>query len=146
MADDITKNTIRTIRRNSSDSEPLIYTDLNVRLDVVDTNDINIANAKAVLQAVSRLLMTQEGEIPYYRNYGLNLKRYIQRPLTQATANEIYDYVRKKIETYEQRVTVIGAQTDADFMGGYIYMTFTLQVNSTGEINQTDTLGVKVLV
>lgn len=124
----------------------LIYTDLNVRLAVVGTDAINIANAKAILQSVSRLLMTQEGEIPYYRNYGLNLRQFVQKPLTQATANEIYDYVRGKIEKYEQRVNVIGANTEADFNNGIIYMQYTLQVKSTGEIIQTDMQGIKVLV
>lgn len=129
-----------------ADQSSLIYTDLNVRLPVVNSTDINIANAKAILQGVTRLLKTQEGEIPYYRNYGLNLKRFIQKPLTEATANEIYDYVRKKIETYEQRVNILNAQTEADFNNGIIYMAFTLQVKSTGEIIQTDMFGVKVLV
>lgn len=129
-----------------ADESSLIYTDLNVRLAVVGTDAINIANAKAILQSVSRLFMTQEGEIPYYRNYGLNLKKFIQKPLTKATANEIYDYVRNKIETYEQRVNIIGANTEADFGNGYIYMQFTLQVKSTGEIIQTDALGIQVLV
>ena len=75
-----------------------------------------------------------------------HLRKFIQRPLTRATANEIYDYVRGKIETYEQRVNIIGANTEADFDNGIIYMQFTLQVKSTGEIIQTDALGVQVLV
>ena len=119
-----------------------IYVDLNVRLPVVNTDAINITNSKAVLQSITRLFATQEGEIPYYRSYGLNLKQFLQRPLTQVTAQEIYNYVRRKIEMYEKRVDVVGANTNADFNNSVIYMSFTLRVKTTGEIIVTDILDV----
>ena len=129
-----------------TEDNQLIYTDLNVRLPIVNSDSITIANSKAIVQSISRLLKTREGEIPYYRNYGLNLKQFVQKPLTRVTAQAIYDHVRNKIIEYEQRVNIIGAQTEADYDRGIITMVFTLQIKATGEVIQTDVLRVPVAV
>ena len=55
-------------------------------------------DTKVVVQSIWRLLTTEEGEIPYFRDYGLSLKKYMQYPLSKATADEIYQYVKGKIE------------------------------------------------
>ena len=56
-----------------------IYLDLNVRLDNVDNTDtMTIPDSKAVKQSLWRLLNTKEGEIPYYRSYGLDLEQFCQ--------------------------------------------------------------------
>lgn len=90
-------------------------------------------DTKVVVQSIWRLLTTEEGEIPYFRDYGLSLKKYMQYPLSKATADEIYQYVKGKIETYEQRATIINTFLDVDFNNGYVLMRFTIRVNSTGE-------------
>lgn len=84
-----------------------INSDLNVRLTEVNTQDTTvIVDKEAIMQSIYRLFNTEEGEIPYYRGYGLNLKQFVQKPLGQALAREINEYISGKIKLYEQRVDI----------------------------------------
>lgn len=124
---------ISKINRSVSNSSS-IFLDINVRDPFVsDSKEFLLEDTKVVVQSIWRLLTTEEGEIPYFRDYGLSLKKYMQYPLSKATADEIYQYVKGKIETYEQRATIINTFLDVDFNNGYVLMRFTIRVNSTGE-------------
>lgn len=126
-------------------SNTTIFSDLNVRLSQVDSTDtMVITDAKAVVQSVWRLFKTEEGEIPYYRGYGLNLKQFIQRPLTKITASDVFDHVKQKIINYEQRVEVLQGDADADRDNGVILLVFTLRVKATGAVVQLEPLKVPI--
>ena len=61
-----------------------INSDLNVRLSQVNDKDVAIiVDKEAILQSIYRLLNTEEGEIPFYRSYGINLRQFLQKPLGQ---------------------------------------------------------------
>ena len=98
-----------------------IFSDLNVRDEFVsDSTSVLIYDTEDIIQSVWRLLNTEEGEIPNYRNYGINVKQFLQYPLAYETIKDIYDYVKGKIETYETRVSVYRANADVDFDNGLI--------------------------
>ena len=114
---------------------PYVYTDLNVRMDTVDYRDITVIHdAKAIKQSLYRLLYTEVGEIPFYRNYGLDLKQFIQKPLTPETAQGIYRYVEDRIAAFEPRAEIIKAVTDVDWYSSSVIMEYTFRVKTTGEI------------
>ena len=122
-----------------------IFSDLNVRDEfVTDSRAVVIYDTTDIIQSVWRLLTTEEGEIPNFRNYGLDVKRYMQYPLTEDTVNEIYEYVRGKIETYETRVNVLRADVSINFEQGRISYNFLLELKSTGEIIKIPTWEVQV--
>lgn len=117
-----------------------ILLDLNVRDPFVsDSTDVMLKDTKVVIQGLWRLLTTEEGEIPNFRSYGLNVKQFSQYPLTRETANMIYEYVLEKIKTFETRVEVLTALLDADFEKGQILITLTVRVIPTGEVYQLPT-------
>lgn len=113
-----------------------IYLDLNVRLDNVDSSDtMTISDSKAVKQSLWRLLCTKEGEIPYYRGYGLDLEQFCQAPMTKATGQDIHDYIMSKVEKYESRVTLASSpQVEADMDRGTMSFTYHFYVKATGEL------------
>ena len=114
---------------------PYVYSDLNVRLNTVDSNDIMIIHdAKAIKQSLYRLLYTEVGEIPFYRNYGLDLKQFVQKPLTPETAQAIFNYVEDRIVAFEPRAEIVEAVTDVDWMNSSVIMEYTFRVKTTGEI------------
>ena len=113
---------------------PYIFTDLNVRDPFVSSsNDTLLYDTKVVVQSVWRLLTTQEGEIPNFRSYGLDIKQFLQYPLTESTIDMIYHYVKDRLEAYEGRADIISADVDVDLNNGIIKMAFILQVKSTRE-------------
>ena len=127
---------ISDITKLSSSSSPSssIFLDLNVRDPFVsDSKEFLLEDTKVVVQSLWRLLTTEEGEIPYFRDYGMSVKKYMQYPLSKATADEIYEYAKGKIERYEQRATIINTYIDVDFNNGLVLLRFTIRVNSTGE-------------
>lgn len=122
-----------------------IFSDLNVRDEfVTDSTSVVIYDTTDVIQSVWRLLTTEEGEIPNFRDYGLGVKRFMQYPLTKDTINTIYDYVKGKIESYEARVNVRKADVSIDFQQGRINYDFLLELKSTGEVIKIPTWVVQV--
>ena len=112
-----------------------IYLDPNVRDILVSTStDMMLKDSKVVVQSVWRLLNTEEGEIPNFRNYGLNIKQFMQYPLTDATVNLIYNYVKGRIEAFEVRTEVIKALVDVDLNVGKIMMSFYIRIIETREV------------
>ena len=122
-----------------------IFSDLNVRDEfVTDSKAVMIYDSTDIIQSIWRLLTTEEGEIPNFRNYGLDVKRYCQYPLTEETIEEIYRYVKGKIDTYEARVNVVKAKVDVDFDSGLIFYNFILEIKATGETITIPTWNVQV--
>ena len=122
-----------------------IFSDLNVRDEfVTDSKAVMIYDSTDIIQSVWRLLTTEEGEIPNFRNYGLDVKRYCQYPLTEETIEEIYRYVKGKIDTYEARVNVVKAKVDVDFDSVLIFYNFILEIKATGETITIPTWNVQV--
>ena len=122
-----------------------IFSDLNVRDEFVsDSTSVLLYDSKDIVQSVWRLLTTEEGEIPNFRNYGLSIRRYLQYPLTADTVQDIYDYVKGKIETYETRVDVIRADADVDFEKEVVIFDFYLAIKATGEVVKIPTWEVQV--
>lgn len=122
-----------------------IFTDLNVRETFVSpSTETLLYDTKVVVQSVWRLLTTEEGEIPNFRGYGLDIKQFLQYPLTESTIDRIYNYVREKTETYESRADIVTAEVGVDLNNGIIKMTFILRVKSTGESVKLPTWHVQV--
>lgn len=85
-----------------------IFSDLNVRSKQINTDDvISISDTDAIKQSILRLLGSREGSFPYFRAYGLTLEKYLHYPLNSDTADLIYKEMVDKINTFEQRATVM---------------------------------------
>lgn len=122
-----------------------IFKDLNVRDEfVTDSKDIMLYDSKVIVQSVWRLMNTEEGEIPNFRNYGLNIKQFMQYPLTEETVSSIYNYVKGRVEAFEERAEIVKADVDVNFEVGYIYMIFFLRMKATEDIVKLPLFTIKV--
>ena len=129
------------------DSANLVYvfSDLNVQdPNVTNSTDVMIYDTKTVVQGVWRLLTTEEGEIPNFRQYGLYIKQFSQYPLTSQTVETIYNYVKGRVESFETRVEILKADVDVDFEQGTIFMSFYLRMRASNEIVKLPTFVVQV--
>ena len=122
-----------------------IFTDLNVRDEfVTKSTDVMLYDTKVVVQSVWRLITTEVGEIPNFRNYGLSVKRFSQYPLTEETINTIYEYVKERVKAFEGRAEIIRTDVDANIENGTLYYTFYLRVLNTGEVAKLPTWVIQV--
>ena len=122
-----------------------IFSDLNVRDEfVTDSTSIMLYDSKDVVQSLWRLLTTEEGEIPNFRNYGINMKRYSQYPLTEETIQDMYDYVKGKIQTYETRVDLIKTYATVNIEQETVLLDFYVRLKATGEVVKIPTWEVQV--
>lgn len=121
-----------------------IFLDLNVRLDSIEPEDImTVSDAKAIKQSLWRLLCTREGEIPYYRGYGLDLEQFCQAPMNKGTAQRIHEYILGKVHTYETRASLASPpKIVADINTGYMSFTYRFYGVSTSEIIELPPLQV----
>ena len=122
-----------------------INSDLNVRLQEVNSQDTAvIVDKEAVMQSIYRLWGTEEGEIPYYRGYGMNLKQFLQKPLGPMLARDIKEYVDGKIEAYEQRVEVYKVNAASDYVNQSVILQYYVRIKTTGEIVGLEPLVVPI--
>lgn len=122
-----------------------INSDLNVRLQEVNSQDTTvIVDKEAVMQSIYRLWGTEEGEIPYYRGYGMNLKQFLQKPLGPMLARDIKEYVDGKIEAYEQRVEVYKVNAASDYVNQSVILQYYVRIKTTGEIVGLEPLVVPI--
>ena len=122
-----------------------IFSDLNVRDEfVTDSKSVVIYDTTDIIQSVWRLLTTEEGEIPNFRDYGLWVKQFMHYPLTEDTINDIYEYVKSKIERYETRVNVIRADVSLDFEQGKVNYEFVLSLKNSSELIKIPTWTIQV--
>ena len=71
-----------------------IFLDLNTRLSIIEPEDtMVVSDAQAIKQSLWRLFNTKEGEIPYFRGYGIDVEQFCQQPMNQDTAQEINEYI-----------------------------------------------------
>ena len=112
-----------------------ILQDLNVRDEfVTSSTDFLIYDEKVIVQSVWRIITTQEGEIPNFRVYGLDAKKFMHYPLTKETVEIIYNYVKNRVSAFEERASIIKADVDIDFQQGIIFMSFYLRIDTTGNV------------
>ena len=122
-----------------------VLQDLNVRDSfVTNSTDFLIYDEKAIVQSVWRLLTTEEGEIPNFRIYGLNIKRFVQYPLTKETINTIYNYVKNRVSAFEERAEIIKADVNASIDTGVISMAFYLRISPSNNVVKLPVWNVKV--
>ena len=122
-----------------------ILQDLNVRDEFVTTStDFLIYDEKVIVQSVWRLITTQEGEIPNFRVYGLDVKKFMHYPLTKETVETIYNYVKNRVNAFEERASIIKADVDVNFNTGVISMAFYLQITVTGHVVKLPTWNISV--
>lgn len=134
------------IATNRSNQElTYVFSDLNVRDPfVTSSKDVMIYDTKTVVQGVWRLLTTEEGEIPNFRQYGLSIKRFCQYPLTKETIDGIYEYVKSRLENFETRAEIIKADVDVNFEQGIISYVFYLRMRASGEVVKLPLFEVQV--
>lgn len=111
----------------------VVFSDINTRIVRPNEDKFLTTDAEAVFQSLWRLFTTHEGEIPYFRAYGCNLKRFEQLPLTESTADMIFEYLTSKVETWETRGTLESANAKADYNNNALYMQLTVKCNATNE-------------
>lgn len=128
-----------------SNPSKYINSDLNVRLPQVSSDDTTvIVDKDAVLQSIYRLVNTSEGEIPFYRSYGLDLKQFVQKPMGESLAVEINDYITGKIETYEQRVEIAKVNAACDFENSCVVLQYYIEIKATSEIVGLEPISVPI--
>lgn len=67
-------------------------------------------------------------------SYGIDKKRFSQAPLTKETVEEIYAYVKYRVNNYETRAEIIHADVDVDSNAGKIFYNFYVKVKTSGEV------------
>lgn len=109
-----------------------VLQDLNARDEFVSTStDLLLYDEKVIVQSIWRLITTEEGEIPNFRVYGLSIKRFSQYPMTAETINTIYEYVKGRVATFEERGEIVKADVDTNFETGEVYMSFYVRVKNS---------------
>jgi len=91
-------------------------------------------DAAAVKQAVSNLLQTNFFEKPFKPFFGGNLRSYLFELADDETAYDVYDNVKRVIETYEPRANVVNIEVSADPDRNSLDVRVEFKIVNTGEV------------
>nr|DAT66067.1 MAG TPA: baseplate wedge subunit [Caudoviricetes sp.] len=122
----------------------VVFSDINTRIINPNVDKFLTTDAETVFQSIWRLITTHEGEIPYFRAYGCNLKRFEQLPLTETTADRIFEYLTKKVETWETRGELVSANAKADYNNNTLYLQLVVRCKATNETGVLPDLKVEL--
>lgn len=122
----------------------VVFSDINTRIINPNVDKFLTTDAEAIFQSIWRLITTHEGEIPYFRAYGCNLKRFEQLPLTETTADRIFEYVTKKVEKWETRGELVSANAKADYNNNTLYLQLVVRCKATNETGVLPDLKVEL--
>jgi len=78
--------------------------------DLVVTKD-----AAAIKQAITTLLLTDQGERPFQPNIGSGLRSFLFEPLDFATAALINSSIRETLKTFEPRIEIVQINTAPNY-------------------------------
>lgn len=73
---------------------------------VTTTSKPDVFDIDSIKQALRNLFSTKTGEIPFFREYGINLPNYIFELMDEAFELEVLSEVFKAVERFETRVTI----------------------------------------
>lgn len=93
------------------------------------TGDVNaVVDEVAIKRSLRFLLLSREGETPFYPNFGSQLHRLLFEPANPVTELLLQNEIHATIKAFEPRVDVqsIEAIRTADELGYNINMTFTV--------------------
>ena len=91
----------------------------------------NYSQRDIARDTVWRFINTDVGINP---NYGIDKQRFSQASFTQETIEEIYQYVKYRVNNYEEGAEIIKADVNADLKAGKIFYNFYIKEKSSGEI------------
>lgn len=122
-----------------------VLQDINVRDKFVSAStDFLLHDEKVIVQSLWRLITTQEGEIPNFRVYGLDIKRFSQYPMTAETIEAIFNYVKGRVSSFETRAEVVRAEVDTNFETGEVFMNLYVRIRNTGNVIKLPTWTIQV--
>jgi phage baseplate assembly protein W len=75
-----------------------------------------VSDDKTIHQSIRMILETSQGERYFYRNFGCGLKNFVFGTMNYTTLKQIEQDVRKSIEEWEKRVTLLSVQAKTDSM------------------------------
>lgn len=103
------------------------------------THDVaTVSNEVAIKRSLRVLLLTREGEAPFYPNFGSRLHQLLFEPATLITEVLLQNEIRNTIDAFEPRVKVLNVDValTADERGYNVNLTFRV-VNTTTPLTLT---------
>jgi phage baseplate assembly protein W len=91
---------------------------------------------KSVLQNIQVILTTPKGSDVHRPDFGSELYKFIDQPLTALTAGKIKAYIVEEIERWEPRVKVMGINLDKKLDRTKIELLLAIE-NVEGLVNQS---------
>lgn len=99
-------------------------------LQRISGQDFVAAGGEALVRsAISQILGTRPGELPWRPDFGIDLEAYRHRGGTRMLADALTNEIAEAISTYEARVAISSATAEID--GAVIRVTITWSVIST---------------
>ena len=119
-----------------------MYSDINLGLSSIGVNPattIVIYDVQAIIQNVTTFVNTEQNEIWNFRAYGLNLKQFMQLPLTESTARAMESYITNQVTSFFPMLTYVDSASviTIDYNDQKIVFNFAYQINAIGQIITT---------
>jgi len=81
----------------------------------VASSDFASAEGEALVRSsISQIIGTKFGELPWRPEFGVDLESFRNKNAVQALAGTIASQITEALQTWDQRITVLGVETSID--------------------------------
>jgi len=114
---------------------PEIWSDLHQDL-VGDAQGTlkKVINADSVKTSIDNIIRTWRGERVFLPQFGSTLRDMLFEPINDYLADEMAKSVREAIETWDDRVSVLGVDTQVDTDNNFVSITVRFRIKSFTEV------------
>jgi len=92
-----------------------------------------VINIEAVRTSIDNILGTAQGERIFLPEFASRLKDILFEPISDYLINKLSQQVKETIEIWDNRVQVLGVDTNIDADQGYMEITVRFNIRSYGE-------------
>lgn len=123
-----------------------VYSDLDFNFELNDNNDIDLLyDVDAIKQSIRNIVLTIIGERSRYQQpeFGSRVYGFLGEKINNVTALEIGDEIENAIINYEERVTLINVDSEADIENNFYKVSIQYNIKN---INYDDEITINLSV
>lgn len=120
----------KKIKNSPASIQPEYFSDFETDFLIdINKNDVaRLTNEEAVKKSIRNLLLTNRGDRLFNNTLGSDMRSVLFENATPALDQILSDYVKKTIDNYEPRASIISVVSNSELDSNYVNITITFNI------------------
>lgn len=120
----------KKIKNSPASIQPEYFSDFETDFLIdINKNDVaRLTNEEAVKKSIRNLLLTNRGDRLFNNTLGSDMRSILFETASPALDQILSDYVKKTIDNYEPRASIIDVVSNSEYDNNYVNITITFNI------------------